>query len=354
MTVVVSGLRDTHKNWWECDTGIAYLVSGAPGWRTRAHDEDLRPERSGEAGVHPRLRAARPAARRRQGPVPTGLHGPISPRAEGQPRVLRLRHRRGRHRADRRSREAPERTEGADQARTCCIRRSPGSICRRTSARTPCFPCSRDAKSRSSAGTPESAACRDFVVVTSESTANECLEARQMVWIADITTETTPFGVVELDRARGERRLLRPRRPLRHAFVERELHADLLQARDVLRALQRRRARGRHPRSVQPEGDRRTTSRRSPTRPTSAASAPAPSSAARWRSRPTTSRSTTAATSTSSIAPTPACTSSSFQAPLAQPPICNKAADHLPWRHPGRLTFGVVGAAHAKQRAYGR
>src|SRR5580658_7049548 len=28
LTVIVSGLRDTHKNWWECDTGIAYLVSG--------------------------------------------------------------------------------------------------------------------------------------------------------------------------------------------------------------------------------------------------------------------------------------------------------------------------------------
>lgn len=23
-----------HKNWRECETGIAYLVSGAPGWRT--------------------------------------------------------------------------------------------------------------------------------------------------------------------------------------------------------------------------------------------------------------------------------------------------------------------------------
>src|SRR5262249_20009314 len=36
---------------------------------------------------------------------------------------------------------------------------------------------------------------RDFVVVTDESIANECLEARQMVWIADITTEAKPFGV---------------------------------------------------------------------------------------------------------------------------------------------------------------
>ena len=37
------GLKDTHKSFWECDTGIAYLVSGVPGWRVRAHDQDLRP-----------------------------------------------------------------------------------------------------------------------------------------------------------------------------------------------------------------------------------------------------------------------------------------------------------------------
>lgn len=37
LTTVVSGLKDTHKNWWECDTGIAYLVSdGRPErWRTK-------------------------------------------------------------------------------------------------------------------------------------------------------------------------------------------------------------------------------------------------------------------------------------------------------------------------------
>ena len=33
---VLSGLKDTHKNWWECDTGIAYLVSGAPGLAHRS------------------------------------------------------------------------------------------------------------------------------------------------------------------------------------------------------------------------------------------------------------------------------------------------------------------------------
>jgi hypothetical protein len=34
LTTVVSGLSNTHKNWWECDTGIAYLVAGSKsdGW----------------------------------------------------------------------------------------------------------------------------------------------------------------------------------------------------------------------------------------------------------------------------------------------------------------------------------
>ena len=30
-----TGLRDTHKSWWECNTGIAYLVSGVEGWAPR-------------------------------------------------------------------------------------------------------------------------------------------------------------------------------------------------------------------------------------------------------------------------------------------------------------------------------
>ncbi len=45
VSTVVSGLTATHKNWWECDTGIAYLISGdlakadplqlgPSGWRT--------------------------------------------------------------------------------------------------------------------------------------------------------------------------------------------------------------------------------------------------------------------------------------------------------------------------------
>ncbi len=33
ISVLSDGLTDTHKNFWECGTGIAYLVSGVPGWR---------------------------------------------------------------------------------------------------------------------------------------------------------------------------------------------------------------------------------------------------------------------------------------------------------------------------------
>lgn len=44
LSVPVSGLTATHKSWWECDTGIAYLVAGAgtgatnpDGWTTNQH-----------------------------------------------------------------------------------------------------------------------------------------------------------------------------------------------------------------------------------------------------------------------------------------------------------------------------
>jgi len=76
------GLKDTHKNWWECDTGIAYLVSGAPGWRTRrmmqvydlsdpAHPRHIRD--FGMVGQQPGT----------EGTVPTEEHGAISTGAQG-------------------------------------------------------------------------------------------------------------------------------------------------------------------------------------------------------------------------------------------------------------------------------
>jgi hypothetical protein len=77
VSVVVSGLKQTHKNWWECDTGIAYLISGDPAWRTNRMTKiyDL------SDPAHPvfirdfGLPGQQPGS---TGPVPTELHGPIS------------------------------------------------------------------------------------------------------------------------------------------------------------------------------------------------------------------------------------------------------------------------------------
>jgi hypothetical protein len=64
--------KDTHKNWWECETGIAYLVSGLESWRTRRMTE-----------IYDLSDPAKPVKIRETGAVPTELHGAISIGAEG-------------------------------------------------------------------------------------------------------------------------------------------------------------------------------------------------------------------------------------------------------------------------------
>jgi len=76
VSTVVSGLTSTHKNWWECDTGIAYIVAHKEGWRSRgvkifdlsdpAHPRYLRDY--GVVGQEPGSSGE---------PVPAPLHGPI-------------------------------------------------------------------------------------------------------------------------------------------------------------------------------------------------------------------------------------------------------------------------------------
>src|SRR5499433_539868 len=82
LVTIVGGLKGTHKNWWECDTGIAYLVSGLPDWRTRRMTQvyDLadpaHPQKIRDFG----LPGQEPGA---TGAVPTELHGPISTGKQG-------------------------------------------------------------------------------------------------------------------------------------------------------------------------------------------------------------------------------------------------------------------------------
>ncbi len=44
ITTIVDGLSNTHKNWWECDTGIAYLVANkvAEGWHQSGSNQHLK------------------------------------------------------------------------------------------------------------------------------------------------------------------------------------------------------------------------------------------------------------------------------------------------------------------------
>ena len=90
VSTVVSGLTSTHKNWWECDTGIAYLVSGdlakrdplqlgPSGWRTwrmtKIYDlsDPTKPvfiRDFGLAGQEPGSTGTIPVAH--------GVHGPIA------------------------------------------------------------------------------------------------------------------------------------------------------------------------------------------------------------------------------------------------------------------------------------
>src|SRR6266852_6597152 len=82
LTVIISGLRDTHKSWWECDTGIAYLVSGVIGWRTprMAQIFDLSDPAKPVFIRNFGLPGQQPGAR---GPSPGGLHGPVSTGPKG-------------------------------------------------------------------------------------------------------------------------------------------------------------------------------------------------------------------------------------------------------------------------------
>ena len=77
VAVVADGLHGTHKNWWECDTGMAYLVSGVPGWRTSRMTQvfDLGDPRRPRFIRNYGLSGQEPGA---VGGVPTGLHGAIS------------------------------------------------------------------------------------------------------------------------------------------------------------------------------------------------------------------------------------------------------------------------------------
>lgn len=185
VSIVADKLSDTHKNWWECDTGMAYLVSGVSGWRTSRMTQvfDLS---NPEKPVFVRnfgLPGQEPGA---GGSVPTGLHGPISVPAANRiyfgygtssGGILQIVDRdkllKGQHSPSRVNLLYPQvgrydldRNYGAHTAFPVL-------------GMDVTAPDGRRGK-------------RDFVVVTNEALYDGCGGTRQKVWIIDVTNEAKP------------------------------------------------------------------------------------------------------------------------------------------------------------------
>jgi hypothetical protein len=79
----ITGVKGTHKNFWECDSGIAYLVSGAPGWRARRMTQvyDLSDPAKPVFIRNFGLPGQQPDA---TGDIPEELHGTVSTGPEGR------------------------------------------------------------------------------------------------------------------------------------------------------------------------------------------------------------------------------------------------------------------------------
>ena len=191
VTTVVKGLKGTHKNFWECDSGIAYLVSGVEGWRTRRMTQvyDLSDPANPRFVRNFGLAGQQPGA---QGETPTELHGPIST----GPRGNRVYFGYGTNKSgimqivDRRKllEGAAEPTDANLRAPEVGRLELPPSIGAHTA-----FPLT--GMDVAEFASDKAGARRDFVVIVNESLVNECQEARQMVWIADISAEAKPFNV---------------------------------------------------------------------------------------------------------------------------------------------------------------
>ena len=306
ITRVSWNLKDTHKSWWECDTGIAYLVSGVDGWRMRRMTEvfDLsdptKPVKIRDFG----LAGQQPGA---TGAVPTELHGMISTGPRGnriyfgygtnKGGVLQI--------VDREKLLKGPKEPTPENLRYPVIGELDMTPLNGAHSTIPLGKMKIPEFGKDLAG-----AERDMVMIVDESLVNECqaAETRQMVWFVDATIEAQTHGGVELQRARGGR-------PFLHAAAAASARIPRTRAWRRCSIRSSRSSPGSMPAcapstSAIPTARRRpaTSSRQSPRPPTSVASRSMARTAARPRSRATMSKPTTAATSMSSIAPIPACT----------------------------------------------
>jgi hypothetical protein len=187
------GLKDTHKSWWECESGIAYLVSGVPSWRTHRMTEvyDLsdpaKPVKLREFG----LIGQEPGA---SGAVPTELHGMISTGADGnriyfgygtnKGGILQI--------VDREKLLNGPKEPTPANLRYPVVGELHMSPLVGAHSTIPLGKMKIAEFSRDLAGST-----RDMIMIVDESLVNECqaAETRQMVWFVDATVEAAPMVV---------------------------------------------------------------------------------------------------------------------------------------------------------------
>ena len=232
------------------------------------------------------------------GTVPTDLHGPIS---AGERNRIYFGYGTNKAAWCRSSTaKADQGTEGADRrepALSEVVRDRATAVITGAHTAVPCSACRWPNSPRT-----RTARCATLSILVNEQILNECQEPRQMVYFMDVTIEQWPMGVSNFNVPETSRQPLRPRRPLRRAFVEREQAPSIPQEDGVLHLVQCRSARGRHPRSLSSERDGYFI-RPSPRRPTSAASRSTARIAARSRSSRQQRRDTTTAATIYEVSP---------------------------------------------------
>lgn len=185
---VADDIDSVHKNWWECDTGIAYVVVGDKNWRSRyTRIYDL------SDPAHPKLLRNYGIPGQQPGstiePVPTDLHGPIvhgdrvyfgyGSSRDGYIQIV--------DRTKLLNGNAEPTDANLSQPEISRFRLAPNYGAHTT------FPVLgvpiADYQDSSEGST------RDFMIVPSESTRNECAESRDIVMIFDITLPEQPIGI---------------------------------------------------------------------------------------------------------------------------------------------------------------
>jgi hypothetical protein len=206
ISTIVSGLKDTHKNWWECDTGIAYLVSdGRPErWRTKRMTKiyDLSDPANPKFIRNFALVGQEPGSTMEK--VPEDTHGPIvlgnrvyfgyGTLLGGVAQIIDR---------DKLLKGNPASKDPFAPTAENLLYPQIGRIdLYPTVGAHTTFPMLgmepepfqkfhvKSGEFRS--GKP---AKRDFLLVVSESTQNDCREDYHMMYIVDITDETKPYGV---------------------------------------------------------------------------------------------------------------------------------------------------------------